>query len=78
MSGAGLYTMGALMGQNTLQKVLQYQSVVNKEAHDSEILYGNAGYLYCLLILQKKLGVELLKEIEEVIVRLYKTGVETA
>jgi len=60
MGSAGLYTMGALLFKEMGQKekmMLCYKEVMNSFTKckgtyaEDDLLYGNAGYLYCLLLL---------------------------
>ena len=37
---------------------------------EDEILYGNAGYLYCLLLLRKHVEEDFYEDIDEAIVRV--------
>ena len=69
MGPAGIFTMGAIIhmhidGENQanvkiyVDKVLKVEKLFDEENQsmlEDELLYGNAGYLYCLLLLKDKL-----------------------
>lgn len=79
----GLYTLGALLyshiddkeGSNVakyLDKVLEFARYYEPESPlqskiEDEVLYGSAGYLYCLLLLRKHIGLRHHAEIDKVI-----------
>jgi len=59
-SGAGLYTLGALLSNQLgdqgnvtkyVGKVMEYYPLCFAEDVEYELLHGLAGYLYCLLII---------------------------
>ena len=70
MGPVGIYTMAAIVyshidGKDAInvkkyvQKVLSVENMFeedNQESLEDELLYGSAGYLYCLLLLKSKLG----------------------
>jgi hypothetical protein len=70
MGPAGIYTLGAIIYMHVdgpdrvnvrkyISKVLAMENLYKEDRHvdlEDEILYGNAGYLYCLLLLKDKLG----------------------
>ena len=70
MGPAGIYTMGAIIYMHVdgpdaanvkkyVAKVLSMEHLYKEENQgqlEDEILYGSAGYLYCLLLLKDKLG----------------------
>jgi hypothetical protein len=70
MGPAGIFTMGAIVHMHIdgedltnvkifVEKVLKMEKLFDAENQsmlEDELLYGNAGYLYCLLLLKDKLG----------------------
>lgn len=61
-SPAGIYTLGCLIAKeiknlnlffDCLSKLLLYKKFALNENLDDEILYGGAGYLYCLLLVKE-------------------------
>ena len=85
IGSAGLYTIGTLMYKemgNTSEMLNCYKKVMGslmmckgKEAND-ELIYGNAGYLYCLLLLymEDKISFNCKTEIIEVVDLIKKEG----
>jgi rhamnogalacturonyl hydrolase YesR len=85
----GLYTMGCLVAKETsdeklfnenLKEVLKFKDVAISDYSEDELLYGNSGYLYSLLLIQvecsKAFKFDFSKEIHEVTLFLYKIGRE--
>lgn len=74
MSRSGLYTIEALYfkGKNpykceeAIEKLLTRSDICFNKGVDYELLYGNAGYLYCLLLVIKNWGKT--KELENLVV----------
>jgi len=83
MGPPGLYTLAALIyshiddqsGSNVDKylgfvlnaKLLYGDKNKNRDKLEEEILYGSAGYLYCLLTLRKNLGLRHQPDIDKVI-----------
>ena len=84
-SGAGLYTLGALLNHQTgqkeevqrhIEKVFEYYDLCFTDGIEYELLHGLAGYLYCLLTLQKNIeGLDLKEKIVAIISKLYLVGI---
>jgi len=85
MGESGLYTLGALLflekndlaaSQKCYKKVLSAFELCKVDYAQDELLYGNAGYLYCLLLLYKtnKVQFNCKAQIIEAVELLKKSG----
>jgi len=55
MGKVGIYTLQAVINRDrfAVQKVIEAEQLAYGRKAEDELLYGNAGYLYCLLVIQK-------------------------
>jgi hypothetical protein len=85
MGEPGLYTLGAILNrekedikeaERCFMKVIADSEMCSFSRAEDELLYGNAGYLYCLLLLLKTdpIKFECKKPIVEVVSLLRKSG----
>lgn len=85
MGEPGLYTLGAILYrekedmkecERCFKKVIEDSAMCSSKHAEDELLYGNAGYLYCLLLLYKTDPVkfECKKFIVEIVNLLRKSG----
>jgi hypothetical protein len=85
----GLFTLGCVLAKEiddkklfveNLNEVLSFKQVAISKYSEDELLYGNSGYLYSLLLIQSEFSgsfsFDISKDIYEVTMFLYKIGLE--
>jgi lantibiotic modifying enzyme len=87
MGSVGIYTLGCMLAKETndenlffknLELILNYKDLAISSMSEDELLYGNAGYLYSLLLINNecrdKFQFDIIKVIYDVVMFLYGIG----